>query len=368
MNELARLLRAEIERRGPITVAAYMAAALGHPEFGYYMRKDPLGARGDFITAPEISQMFGELTGIWSVICWRRMGRPDPVRLVELGPGRGTLMSDALRAAKVAPDLLAAADLHLVESSPGLVAAQQKALAGHKVTWHAHLDRVPDGPLVLIANEFFDALPVHQFERTEAGWVERLVGIDPETGGLRFTRASRAAGTRAPIADELRKAPLQAVPLGSVSEVAPQGLALARAIGSRLKRFAGVALIVDYGPARSAPGETLQAVKGHKSHDVLTDPGEADLTAHVDFEALGRAAAEAGASVHGPVPQGAFLLALGITERAEKLLQNASPAQARDIRSACERLVAPSAMGGLFKALALAHPGQPPPPGFETSA
>ncbi len=368
MNDLARLLRAEIERRGPITVADYMAAALGHPQFGYYMLKDPFGARGDFITAPEISQMFGESTGIWSVICWRQMGRPDPVRLVELGPGRGTLMSDALRAAKVAPDFLAAADLHLVESSPGLVSAQQKALAGHKVTWHAHLDRVPDGPLVLIANEFFDALPVHQFERTESGWVERLVGIDPETRTLRFTLASRAAGAGAPIPDELRKAPLEAVPLGSVREVAPQGLALARAIGARLERFGGVALIVDYGPMRSAPGETLQAVKGHERHDVLSEPGEADLTAHVDFEALAQAAAEAGASAHGPVPQGAFLLALGITERAETLLQNASPAQSRDIRSACKRLIAPSGMGGLFKALALAHPGQPPPPGFETPA
>ncbi len=368
MNDLARLLRAQIERRGPITVADYMAAALGHPQFGYYMRKDPFGARGDFITAPEISQMFGEMTGIWGVICWRQMGRPDPVRLVELGPGRGTLMRDALRAAEVAPDFLAAADLHLVESSPGLVAAQRKALAGHKVNWHARLDRVPEGPLILIANEFFDALPIHQFERTESGWVERLIGIDPDTGGLRFTLASRAAGAPAPIPEGLRKAPLEAVPLGSVSEVAPQGLALARAIGARLARCGGVALIVDYGAARSAPGETLQAVKGHGRHDVLTDPGEADLTAHVDFEALANAAAAAGARAYGPVAQGTFLLALGIAERADKLLQKASPAQAGEIRSACKRLIAPSGMGALFKTLALAHPGQPAPPGFGTPA
>ena len=366
MNALARILRRRIARQGPITVADYMAAALGHPKYGYYMGKDPFGVRGDFITAPEISQMFGELIGLWCVICWRQMERPKVVHLVELGPGRGTLMGDALRAARAAPEFIDAMRLHLVETSPALRARQKKILGGYAPRWHARLDRVPDGPLILIANEFFDALPVQQFERTGKGWVERLVHFDAVSHEFRFTLATEAADAESPLPAPLIHAPLRTVPVGAIGEVSPEGRALAAEIGGRIAGSGGVALIVDYGHARNAPGETLQAVKGHQYHDVLADPGAADLTAHVDFEALAAAGAGAGAATYGPVSQGAFLGSLGIDARTESLLESASIEQVEDIRSGLRRLVASSEMGVLFKALCLAHPGQPAPPGFET--
>ena len=368
MNALARILRRRIERQGPITVADYMAAALGHPKYGYYLGKDPFGVRGDFITAPEISQMFGELIGLWCVICWRQMERPEVVHLVELGPGRGTLMADALGAARAAPDFIDAMRLHLVETSPALRARQGENLGEYAPRWHARLDGVPDGRMILIANEFFDALPVQQFERTGKGWVERLVQFDAASDQFRFTLATGAAEPDAPLPASVLHAARQTVPLGAIGEVSPEGRALARDIGGRLARSGGVALIVDYGHERSAPGETLQAVKGHRYHDVLADPGAADLTAHVDFEALAAAAAGAGAATFGPVSQGAFLGSLGIDARTEALLEGASPGQARDLRSGLRRLVASGEMGVLFKALCLAHPGQSAPPGFETAA
>ncbi len=366
MNALARILRRRIERQGPITVADYMAAALGHPKYGYYMGKDPFGVRGDFITGPEISQMFGELIGLWCVICWRQMERPKVVNLVELGPGRGTLMGDALRAARAAPDFIDAMRLHLVETSPALRKRQGENLGDYAPRWHARLDSVPDGRMILIANEFFDALPVQQFERTGKGWVERLVHFDAVSGEFRFTLATGAADIEAPLPARLFNAPSQTVPIGAIGEVSPEGRALAAEIGGRLARSGGVALIVDYGHARSAPGETLQAVKGHQYHDVLADPGAADLTAHVDFEALAAAGAQAGARTYGPVSQGAFLGSLGIDARTETLLESASTAQVKDIRSGLKRLVASSEMGVLFKVLCLAQTGQPAPPGFET--
>jgi NADH dehydrogenase [ubiquinone] 1 alpha subcomplex assembly factor 7 len=367
MNALGRILRRRIERQGPITVADYMAAALGHPKYGYYMAKDPFGVRGDFITAPEISQMFGELIGLWCVICWRRMEQPNEVHLVELGPGRGTLMGDALRAARAVPEFLEAIRLHLVETSPALRSRQGERLGDYAPSWHARLDSVPDGPLILIANEFFDALPVRQFERTGKGWVERLVHLDPVSGEFRFTLATGAADIEASQPGPLVDTPRQAVPVGAIGEVSPEGQALATEIGGRLARSGGVALIVDYGHAESAPGETLQAVKGHKYHDVLADPGAADLTAHVDFAALAAAGARAGAATFGPVSQGEFLRRLGIDARTEALLESASVEQARDVRSGLRRLVGSSEMGVLFKALCLAHPGQPAPPGFEAA-
>ncbi len=311
--------------------------------------------------------MFGELIGLWCVICWRQMGRPKVVHLVELGPGRGTLMGDALRAAGAAPEFIDAIRLHLVETSPALRKRQGENLGDYAPRWHARLDRVPDGPLILIANEFFDVLPVQQFERTGKGWVERLVHFDAVSHEFRFTLATGAADAEAPLPAHLFDAPSRTVPVGAIGEVSPGGRALAREIGGRLAGSGGVALIVDYGHARSAPGETLQAVKGHQYHDVLADPGAADLTAHVDFEALAAAGARAGASTYGPVSQGAFLGSLGIDARTEALLENASPEQAHDLRSGLRRLVASSEMGVLFKALCLAHPGQPAPPGFETA-
>ena len=360
MSDLASHLRQLIERDGPISAARYMAEALTHPKHGYYMRGDPFGAAGDFTTAPEISQMFGELVGLWCVQWWNQMGRPASVNLVELGPGRGTLMADALRAARAVPAFRAAIEVHLVEISPALRAHQRAALKGLRPCWHDRLASVPDGPLILVANEFFDSLPIRQFQRAQDGWRERLVGLEPETGAFRFVLDPRGDAAARLIPPAVRGAPV-----GAIAEASPAGLALAREIGERLTAAGGAALIIDYGHARSAPGETLQAVRRHASHDVLAEPGTADLTAHVDFESLARAAAEAGARVYGPIPQGEFLEALGVGVRAEALIASATPAQAAGLRAACRRLTDPAEMGALFKVLALADPRRPAPAGFE---
>lgn len=388
MTPLAEHLRKRIRLAGPITVADYMREALGHPEYGYYRRGgDPLGAAGDFTTAPEISQMFGELIGLWCVDLWERMGAPKPVRLVELGPGRGTLMADALRAARLRPEFLAAIRLHLVEISAALRARQAEALRDAALPagapqWHDDFAAVPDGPLLLVANEFFDALPIHQFERTaDAGWRERVVTIDadeadpegnetpgePAGGGFRFALAPPG-----PALGLLEPERLAAAPVGAVAEVCPAALALAEAIGRRVAAFGGGALVCDYGygagsdEAGAGFGDSLQAVRRHRRHDPLADPGTADLTAHVDFGALARAAQRAGATAWGPVPQGQFLDRLGLRLRAAALLKRATPEQARDIRAAVERLLQPAQMGTLFKVLAIVGPGLAgPPAGFE---
>ncbi|MEX0815038.1 MAG: SAM-dependent methyltransferase [Dongiaceae bacterium] len=355
MTPLAERLARRIREGGPLTVAAYMAEALGNPEHGYYRRGDPFGVAGDFITAPEISQMFGELIGLWCAETWRRMGGPDPVRLVELGPGRGTLMADALRAVRLVPEFRAAIDLHLVETSPLLRVRQAKMLRAAELTpaWHDDFAGVPDGPLLLVANEFFDALPIHQFQRVGDFWRERVVALDAQGRGFRFALA--AAGPAAAL-----PAPADA-PDGAIAEICPAGRDLAAAIGARVARDGGAALIVDYGPAESAAGDSLQAVRRHRPVDPLADPGAADLTAHVDFAALARAAAAAGAAAHGPLPQGLLLDRLGILMRAAVLVQRATPAQVRDISTAARRLRDPLNMGRLFKALAIAAPGLAPP-------
>lgn len=368
MTPLEKEIRTIISRDGPISVADYMALALGHPEHGYYRSRDPFGVDGDFITAPEVSQVFGELLGLWCAVTWRQMGAPAALRLVELGPGRGTLMADALRAARAVPDFLAAAELHLVETSPALRARQHETLHHARPAWHESLSQVPDGPMLLIANEFFDALPVQQFVRTNGAWHRRCVDIgdrgegDERGEGLRFVLSDAAARDDeiAPTADDADDAPD-----GAVRETCREGAALAAEIGARLAASGGAALIVDYGPARSAAGESLQAVRAHAPHHVLDDPGEADLTAHVDFEALKAAAVKAGATVFGPVPQGAFLARLGIDARAERLCAGAMRADADHIRSGCRRLTDLAAMGALFKAMCLTAPGMPPPAGFE---
>ena len=365
MGALADHLRRRIAACGPLTVAEFMAEALGHPRHGYYTSRDPLGAAGDFITAPEISQMFGELIGLWCADVWQDMGAPNPVVVVELGPGRGTLMADALRAVRPALGFLDAARLHLVETSPVLRARQKEALAaanlGDAPAWSDSLDGVPEGPMLLIANEFFDALPVRQFQRTDEGWRERRVDAE-EDGGFRFV-LTLPLPLDPLTAKRLAVAPESGVD-GGVIEVCPDGLALAGAIGRRVARHSGGALILDYGHAESAAGDTLQAVKGHVYHPVLEAPGEADLTAHVDFTGLAAAAVEAGAGAFGPVPQGAFLEGLGIGARAEALLVGATAEQASDIRSAHHRLVDEAEMGTLFKVLALTHSETASPPGF----
>ena len=376
MSALEHHLEALIRAQGPLTVARFMAEALGHPKHGYYMGKDPLGGDGDFVTAPEISQMFGELVGLWAAATWEQMGKPESLNLVELGPGRGTLMADALRAAKVAPGFPEAVQLHLVETSPPLRRRQRQALGAVAAVWHERLMDVPEGPMLLLANEFFDALPIQQFQRTEHGWCERLVDLDghqggrgdpggdrgdePGQGGFRLVLSPRPTPSSA-----LLPRALGAAPLGSVGEVCPSALSLARDIAWRVRAGGGVALIIDYGRAVSAPGDSLQAVRGHLRQPWIEAPGSADITAYVDFEALRRAASEAGARVHGPVPQGDFLKTLGIEARASALLESATPEQRIEIAAALGRLTDPSQMGGLFKVLAITDPKHPEPAGFE---
>lgn len=356
---LADLLRRRIADAGPLSIADFMAEALGHADHGYYRTRDPLGAAGDFVTAPEISQMFGELIGLWCAEVWRTTLAPRPAALVELGPGRGTLMADALRAARMMPRFAAALTVHLVETSPVLQTLQQRLLAAYPVHWHRRLRSVPRGPALLLANEFFDALPVRQFELTAMGWRERMVGLKAEGDGFCIVLAADPAPD-ALIPEEIRAS---ARP-GDLAETCPAGLSLAAEIGGRVARHGGAALIVDYGHAASAPGETLQAVRGHRRCDPLDAPGEADLTAHVDFAALSRAAARRGAATHGPVPQGLFLSRLGIAERTVRLRRGASPAQAREIEAARHRLIAAEEMGTLFKVLAITPADMPAPPGF----
>jgi SAM-dependent MidA family methyltransferase len=360
VSTLADRLKRRIAEEGPITVAEYMRVALTDVEGGYYMGRDPFGRGGDFVTAPEISQMFGELIGLWCMSAWLGMGKPARFNLVEMGPGRGTLMKDMLRAAGVDPDFVAALSAYLVEVSPALRRRQEETLAGLKPKFHwvGEIEEVPDGPMIVVANEFFDALPVRQFVMTKIGWLERLVG--PGKAGKDFAFA--IAATPPSEADKPRAAIKPQI--GDVFETRPEAGRIARAIAGRLARHPGYALIVDYGHAQSATGDTLQAVKNHNPHDPLIEPGQADLTALVDFLALKRAAGAAGAQVYGPVEQGPWLESLGIGIRADSL-KKANPARAAEIEAAYFRLTAADAMGQLFKALALGSPGLPAPPGFQ---
>ena len=340
MRPLADTLSEIIAHDGPITVERYMSLCLRH----YYATRDPLGAAGDFTTAPEISQMFGELIGLWMMEIWHAMGRPAPCRLVELGPGRGSLMADLLRATRVLPDFRAAAIVHLVETSPALRQRQQAALAasGFALHWHDRLEDVPDGPTLLVANEFFDALPVRQFLATERGWCERLVGID----GDRLIFGLR------PEAEQGLGNPLRP---GDVLEWPAASIEVMGEVTRRLERDRGAALILDYGYWGPAYGDTLQALKRHAFVDPLAEPGEADLTTHVDFHRLAQAAIAGGARAHGIAIQGDFLKALGIEARAAALQARATPAQAADIENALARLTerGPTGMGELFKVLAV---------------
>ena len=358
MTELHERLAARIAREGPLTVAEYMAACLGDPTHGYYRAGERLGAQGDFITAPEASQIFGELIGAWAATMWAALGRPQPCRLIELGPGRGVLMSDALRlAASVAPDFAAAIDLHLVEINVTLRARQAERLAAAKPCWHLDLATVPAGPLIIIANEFFDALPIRQFQRQPDGWHERLIGLAEDDRRLTFMLGPALASPPIP-------ARHRAAPIDDIVEIGEAAATLIAAIADRILRDGGVALIVDYGPPPGALGDSLQAVRGHQRRDPLAAPGEADLSAHVDFESLAEAASAAGLGVFGPLPQGLWLTRLGLFQRAAALMKRASAAEAMAIEAACRRLVHPTEMGGMFRLVAVTRTGLEPPPGF----
>jgi SAM-dependent MidA family methyltransferase len=365
-NDIAPL-ETEIRRRiaagGPMGVAKYMELCLTDPERGYYTTRDPLGAAGDFITAPEISQMFGELLGLWAAAVWRAMGSPASINLVELGPGRGTMMVDALRAAKVVPEFRAAIAVHLIEIGPELERLQRQALAlsDVPVSWHRSIDEVPEGALIVLANEFFDALPVHQAVMCADGWHERVIEIG-EDGELTFGIDRDPM----PLFDKLLPAALRAANIGEIFEWRSDRIALE--IGRRLVHFGGAALITDYGHTESALGETLQAVGGHRFVEPLLAPGRHDLTAHVDFQALAQAAEGIGARVLGPVTQAALLRRLGIRPRAAALKAAAPPGYAGTIEAALARLTDESraGMGALIKAIAFASPELDALPGFET--
>ena len=355
-SELGRLIARRIALAGPIPVSDFMAEALGHPRLGYYRKALPLGQAGDFTTAPEISQMFGELLGAWLAERWQAMGRPSPCLLVELGPGRGVLLADALRATRAVPGFHAVLQIHLVEINEALRELQRTALPGFAPMWHERFDDVPAGPMLLIANEFFDALPVRQFQRTPAGWAERMVGLAEDGEALRFALAPGPSPFGALLP--------QAAEPGASAELSPAATGLAAAIGTRLAENGGWALLIDYGRDASGPGLSLQAVRGHRGVDVLDRPGETDLSAHVDFQAVAAAATAAGARILGPVSQGDFLRRLGIQWRAETLKARATPSQALAIDAALDRLIAPGQMGTLFRVLALGDRASTPPVGF----
>jgi SAM-dependent MidA family methyltransferase len=317
---------------------AFMARA----NAAYYATRDPFA---DFTTAPEISQVFGELLGLWAAVVWQAMGMPAPVALAEAGPGRGTLMADALRAIRrTMPEFHAALRVHLIETSPRLRAVQARAVGA--ADWHDSLDTVPPGPFLLIANEFLDALPIRQFVRRGAGWRERFVA------GAAFVETPVETG---PAAD---------APEGGVVEIGEAAVAFVRTLAEKIIAGGGAALLIDYGPATAGFGDSLQALRAGAPADPLTADGDTDLTVHVDFPALAAAASDAGAIVHGPVPQGVFLARLGLFQRVDRLAAGKSPARVVALIAAARRLAEPDRMGRLFKAMAICHPDLPCPPGF----
>jgi len=349
MTPLAELLIRRIQHGGPITLADYMAECLMHPAHGYYATRDPFGKGGDFTTAPEISQMFGELLGLCLAQTWLDQGAPAPFTLAELGPGRGTLMADVLRATARVPGFHAAARVHLVETSLTLRARQRATLGSHPVTWLDATQDLPDAPLYLLANEFFDALPIRQFTRTPEGWSETMVGLSNGALGL-----GRAAPATIPA---LTHRLTDTIP-GDIVELCPAAPAIMQTLSDRIARHGGAALILDYGDWKSK-GDTFQALKSHRFTDPLADPGEADLTAHVDFAALA-----AHSPAHAYSTQGALLTALGIQARAAQLARHLTGDPLTQHLAATRRLTAPEEMGQLFKALAVYPPTCPTPPGF----
>ncbi len=356
-NPLAAAIAVEVAAKGPMRLDRYMARVSAGDAWAYYRTRAAVGAGGDFITAPEISQIFGELVGAWCADRWQAMGAPDSVSLVELGPGRGVLMDDALRTIQaVAPPCADAVRLHLVERSAPLIEMQRARLGSRSPAWHDTLADVPAGPAIVVANEFVDALPIRQFRSTDQGWQERAVGLG-EGDALQLVWVPADAS-------DMPDLPVRGTPeTGTVIEAAPERAALVAEIAARVSAGDGAALIVDYGYRASGPGDSLQAVRGHQPARVTDDPGRADVTAHVDFGALARAAADAGARVDGPVDQGRWLLNLGAAARLEALVR-ANPGQEQALRTGLERLVDTDEMGHLFQVMAVSAPNLSPAPGF----
>lgn len=340
-----------IRQTGPISVADYFALCLADPEFGYYRTREPFGRAGDFVTAPEVSQLFGEMIGVFLVHAWSVQGSPDDVRLVEIGPGRGTLMADALRVIeRLAPELFARMTVHMVETSERLQNVQRQTLVRYKerIRWHSVFEDTPPGFTLLIANELFDAIPFRQFVKTQSGFMERTVRVDSSD---RLDFGVGPAG----IDPALLPDHAASAPLNTIFEVAPARSAVMLAITERLVKHGGTALVIDYGHLVTGFGDTLQAIYHHEYDPPLARPGKADLTSHVDFEALAQAASSVGGHVHRPISQGEYLVGLGLLERAGKLGAGRDQLAQAAIHDAVNRLAGEGKglMGALFKVLAV---------------
>ncbi len=326
-----------IAEAGPIPVSQYMALCLFDPTDGYYTTREPFGAKGDFITAPEISQMFGELVAVWLSSAWQAAVKPQDAILAEIGPGRGTLMRDMLRTlARLAPALTER--IALIETSPRLTAIQKETLGETAATWHRDIAELPDAPLFIVGNELFDAIPIRQFVRTPQGWRERCVGLNAD-GALTFVAGPGTTDAALPDAQT-----------GAIFEIAPARNALMEQIADRIARHGGAGLFIDYGHLQSGIGDTLQAMRAHAYVDALATPGEADLTSHVDFAALGLAAGSGGLEAR-TMTQARFLLGMGLLERAGQLGAGGDAGVQERLRGEVERLAGPDEMGELFKVL-----------------
>lgn len=344
MTPLTSLIREKIEKSGPISIADYMSLALGHPEHGYYIKRDPFGVRGDFITAPEISQIFGEMIGLWCAQIWAQMGG-GPISIVELGPGRGTLMADLLRATKSAANFHESITIHMVETSPTLAHAQYMKLRDDhpRIEWLDSIEELPKTRTLLIANEFFDALPIKQYVMTAEGMRERRVTWDAEKNAFDFVLSDPGlmlakSGT--------------SIPAGTVMEHSPASRSAMRQLAQHIKAHGGAGIIIDYGYLGEAHHDTLQALKNHLFQPVLVEPGEADITAHVDFTSLMEIARDAGNMLAPLANQGEFLIRMGAQLRLEMLMRAATGPQRQNLITGLERLISPQAMGELFKVMA----------------
>ena len=355
-HALTTIIRDKIAADGPISIADYMSLALGHHEYGYYVKQDPFGTRGDFVTAPEICQIFGEMMGVWLAHVWQQMGG-GPISLAEVGPGRGTLMSDILRATKSMLNFHDCLTIHMVETSPILAHTQYLALRDEhsRVEWLDRVEELPPNKLLLIGNEFLDALPIKQYVMTENGMAERRVGWDETLQQFTFINA--------PAGLALAKSGGN-IPVGTVMEQCPAARGVIRHLSQHLAQHGGAALFIDYGYFGDAHQDTLQAVKSHLFHPVLSSPGDADLTAHVDFASLMEIARDAGNAVHGLATQGEFLIRMGAQLRLEMLVKNASQPEREALVSGLQRLISPQAMGDLFKVMAIVSDPRINPPGF----
>jgi NADH dehydrogenase [ubiquinone] 1 alpha subcomplex assembly factor 7 len=347
MTKLEEIIAAMIEAEGPMPLDRYMALCLTHPQYGYYMTRDPFGASGDFTTAPEISQVFGELIGVWLLNSWTALGSPKKFALVELGPGRGTLMADILRAVKAVPEFAKGAEIHLVETSPVLRGLQREKLGD--VLWHDTVESLPAMPCYIIANEFFDALPIQQFENRAGRWFQRCIGYGEGKLKMGLVPAALMAGEE------------------GLHESSLVSKAIAEDLGAHISKHGGMALVIDYGHLKTAVGDTLQALRKHEFVSVLDGPGQSDITAHVDFEALAKSFISGGADLLPMLTQGQFLKAMGLDLRTEKLAAKLVGQPAEDFIAASSRLADADQMGNLFKVMAVAQKIRQPIYPFEAT-